>query len=79
MILVALTVLLGLRARPVPEPVERPNFTANAALLLVSGALVAALFLLVILLINGWRIEPLAAGLIVTVMPLSAIAAGKSE
>jgi hypothetical protein len=45
--------------------------------LLVSGALVAALFLLVILLINGWRIEPLAAGLIVTVMPLSAVAAAR--
>jgi hypothetical protein len=44
-------------------------------LLLVSGALVAALFLLVILLINGWRIEPLAAGLVVTIMPLAAIAA----
>jgi len=76
-ILVALTVLVGLRARPVAEPVGRPNFTANAALLLVSGALVAALFLLVILLINGWRIEPLAAGLIVTVMPLSAVAAAR--
>jgi MFS family permease len=76
-ILVALTVLFGLRARPVAEPVGRPNFTANAALLLVSGALVAALFLLVILLINGWRIEPLAAGLIVTVMPLSAVAAAR--
>ena len=76
-ILVALTVLLGLGARPVAEPVGRPNFTANAALLLVSGALVAALFLLVILLINGWRIEPLAAGLIVTVMPLSAVAAAR--
>ena len=35
---------------------------ANAALLLLSGALVAALFLLVILLINGWQIDPLAAG-----------------
>ena len=76
-ILVALSVLFGLRARPVAEPAGRPNFTANAALLLVSGALVAALFLLVILLINGWRIEPLAAGLIVTVMPLSAIAAAR--
>jgi hypothetical protein len=59
----------------VREPAGRPNFGANAALLLVSGALVAALFLLVILLINGWRIEPLAAGLIVTVMPLAAIVA----
>jgi MFS family permease len=76
-ILVALSVLFGLRARPVAEPAGRPNFAANAALLLVSGALVAALFLLVILLINGWRIEPLSAGLIVTVMPLSAIAAAR--
>jgi MFS family permease len=76
-ILVALSVLFGLRTRPVAEPAGRPNFAANAAVLLVSGALVAALFLLVILLINGWRIEPLAAGLIVTVMPLSAIAAAR--
>jgi MFS family permease len=75
--LVALSVLFGLRARPVAEPAGRPHFAANAALLLVSGALVAALFLLVILLINGWRIEPLAAGLIVTVMPLAAIAAAR--
>jgi MFS family permease len=76
-ILAALSVLFGLRARPVAEPAGRPHFAANAALLLVSGALVAALFLLVILLINGWRIEPLAAGLIVTVMPLAAIAAAR--
>jgi MFS family permease len=76
-ILVALSVLVGMRARPVPEPAGRPHVAANAALLLVSGALVAALFLLVILLINGWRIEPLAAGLIVTVMPLAAIAAAR--
>ena len=53
--LVALLVLRGIRAVPVREPVGRPHFAANAALLLVSGALVAALFLLVILLINGWR------------------------
>jgi MFS family permease len=73
--LVTLLVLVGVRAVPVREPAGRPNFAANAALFLVSGALVAALFLLVILLINGWRIEPLAAGLIVTVMPLAAIVA----
>jgi hypothetical protein len=36
---------------------------------------VAAFFLLVILLINGWRLEPLTAGLVVTVMPLAAIVA----
>jgi MFS family permease len=75
--LVTLLALPGARAVRVPEKVERPHVAANAALLLVSGALVAALFLLVILLINGWRIEPLAAGLIVTVMPLAAIAAAR--
>jgi hypothetical protein len=76
-ILVALSVLVGIHPRRLPEPAGRPHAAANIALLLVSGALVAALFLLVILLINGWRIEPLAAGLIVTVMPVSAIAAAR--
>jgi len=75
--LLGLLALSGVRARPVPEPAERPEIAANAALLLVSGALVAALFLLVILLINGWRLEPLAAGLVVTIMPLAAIAAAR--
>jgi MFS family permease len=67
--------IVGLHAVPVPEPAGRPHIGANVALLVVSGALVAALFLLVILLINGWRIEPAAAGLVVTIMPLAAIGA----
>jgi MFS family permease len=75
--LVALAALPGARADRVPEPVERPHVGANVALLLISGALVAALFLLVILLINGWRLSPLAAGLVVTVLPLAAIAAAR--
>jgi MFS family permease len=75
--LLALTALVGLRAGSVPEPVGRPHLAANAALLLVSGALVAALFLLVILIINGWRLDPLAAGIVVTVLPLAAIAAAR--
>ena len=74
-ILVAATAVNGMRVEPRPEPAGRPDFSANAALLLVSGALVAALFLLVILLIDGWRLDPLAAGVVVTVMPLAAIAA----
>lgn len=75
-VLLGLLVLRGLRGVvSVPEPVERPNLGANAALLLISGALVAALFLLVILLINGWRLDPLPAGIVVTVMPVAAIAA----
>jgi MFS family permease len=75
--LVTLLALLGDRAVRVAQPAGRPHIAANAALLLVSGALVAALFLLVIMLINGWRIEPLAAGLIVTVMPLAAVVAAR--
>ena len=48
---------------------------AFAALALISGAIAAALFLTVLLLISGWGIEPLAAALVVSVMPLSALAA----
>jgi predicted MFS family arabinose efflux permease len=55
----------------------RPHVGANLALLLGSAALSAALFLLVILLVNGWSIDPAAAGLVVTLMPLAAIAAGR--
>jgi hypothetical protein len=51
--------------------------TANAALVLVSGGLVAALFLIVLLLVEGWGMSPAAAGLVVTVMPLTAIAVGR--
>ena len=76
-ILVTLAAVVGLRVAPTVGPRERPHFGANAALMLVSGALVAALFLLVILLINGWRLEPLAAGLAVTVMPIAAILAAR--
>jgi MFS family permease len=60
-----------------PGPAGRPHLAANAALLLISGALAAALFLLVILLVNGWRLEPAVAGLVVTVMPIAAIAAAR--
>jgi MFS family permease len=72
--LATLLACVGLRARPLVEPAGRPNVPANLALLLVSGALTAALFLLVLLLVDGWRIPPAAAGVIVTVMPAAAIA-----
>ncbi len=58
-------------------PAGRPHLTANAALLLLSGGLVAALFLLVLLLVTGWGMSPAAAGLVVTVLPLAAIAAAR--
>ncbi len=54
---------------------ERPHVPANVALLLISAALTAALFLLVLLLIEGWREEPAAAGLAVSVIPAAALIA----
>ncbi len=74
--LVTVAALAGLRPRPVPGPAGRPNIPANLALLLVSGALTAALFLLVLLLVDGWRINPALAGVIVTVLPAAAIGTG---
>jgi MFS family permease len=52
----------------------RPHLLANLALALVSAAIAAALFLLVLLLIEGWRMSPIAAAFVVTVMPISALA-----
>lgn len=51
----------------------RPHLWANLALAMVSAAIAAALFLLVLLLIEGWRLSPIEAALVVTVMPLAAI------
>jgi MFS family permease len=56
------------------EPVAA-RLVPFVALALVSGAIAAALFLTVLLIISGWGIEPLAAALVVSVMPLSALAA----
>jgi MFS family permease len=62
---------------PAVGSVGRPRITANLALLLLSGGLVAALFLLVLLLVTGWRMSPAAAGLVVSVLPLAALVGGK--
>ena len=70
--------LAGFRgARPVPQPAQPPvarDARAGAALVLLSGALAAALFLSVLLLVNGWSIEPLAAAAAVSLLPLAAVA-----
>jgi MFS family permease len=60
-----------------PSGFVRPRLTANLALLLLSGGLVAALFLLVLILVTGWRMSPAAAGIVVSVLPLSALAASR--
>jgi MFS family permease len=51
----------------------RPHLLANLALALVSSAIAAALFLLVLLLIEGWRLSPVGAAIVVTAMPLAAL------
>jgi MFS family permease len=51
----------------------RPHLWANLALAMVSAAIAAALFLLVLLLIEGWRLSPIEAAAVVTAMPLAAI------
>ena len=77
--LAAIPACLSLPAFPRAHPARTAPVRARAlffvALALVSGAIAAALFLTVLLLISGWGIEPLAAALVVSVMPLSALAA----
>jgi MFS family permease len=51
----------------------RPHWLANLALALVSAAIAAALFLLVLLLIEGWRLSPIGAAIVVSAMPLAAL------
>jgi MFS family permease len=51
----------------------RPHLWANIALAMVSAAIAAALFLLVLLLIEGWRLSPIGAAIVVSVMPVSAL------
>ncbi|HMJ02891.1 MAG TPA: hypothetical protein VK506_08110, partial [Conexibacter sp.] len=65
---------------PVVEELEEPRaarIADAAALALVSAALTAVLFGLVLLLIAGWAVEPLAAAATVTILPLAAFAGAR--
>ena len=76
----ALAALLGVRGvngARLPRPRGRPDLAANLALLFLSGGLVAALFLVVLLLVDGWGMSPGLAGLVVTIMPLAAVASAR--
>jgi MFS family permease len=75
--LVALPALRKHRT-PVLTP-SRPDVRANLTLVFGSAALSAALFLLVILLVNGWNLHPAVAGAVATVMPAAAIAIGRTR
>ena len=84
---VALVTMLALRGVPpqaerarepaLPAGGDRPELVPLVALALASAALSAALFLLVIMLIEGWRHSPAEAALTVTVMPIAALIAGR--
>ncbi len=59
------------------RPTGRLPLRAAAALALLSASLTAVIFLVVLLLVSGWSIEPLAAALAVSVLPVSAIASSR--
>jgi predicted MFS family arabinose efflux permease len=81
-VLLALPAAIALRGRAVPRhakldtSLDRPHMLANLALALLSAALTAALFLLVLLLVDGWAHSPAVAAVAVTAVPVSALAAG---
>jgi MFS family permease len=72
----AVPAALTVRGRAVHHvAVDRPAVAPNVALLLLSAALTAALFLLVLLLVEGWSRSPAIAALAVSVVPLAAFVA----
>ena len=81
-VLLALPPAIGMRGRVRRRPAsvgtspDRPHVLANVALALLSAALTAALFLLVLLLVDGWDRSPAVAAVAVTAVPVAALLAG---
>lgn len=72
----AVPAALALRTeQPVVDDRHRPALRPNLTLALLSAALTAALFLLVLLLVDGWRHSPATAAITVSVVPLAAVMA----
>jgi MFS family permease len=72
----AVPAALAVRAVPTLTPDRhRPAVRPNLTLALLAAALTAALFLLVLLLVEGWRQSPGTAALTVSVVPVAALAA----
>jgi predicted MFS family arabinose efflux permease len=71
----SLAFLVGLQ-QPVVRWAQtaRPRLAPNIALALLSAGLAAALFLVVLLLIEGWGLSPIAAAAVVSTLPLAALA-----
>jgi MFS family permease len=81
--LLQVPVVLGVLARREPPHVLEPGPAGVSdrrpeyALALLSAGLTAALFLLVVLLTEGWGLSPLAAAAVISIMPASALLAGR--
>jgi MFS family permease len=60
-------------------PVLRRAVAANVALGLVFAALVGALFLVVVLLVDIWGLSPLGAAVVVSALPVATIAGSRLE
>lgn len=76
--LVAVSAALRERKDPAEEPAPSPlRLRPALALALLSAALTAVIFLVVLLLVAGWSVDPLAAALAVSVLPVAAIAAAR--
>ena len=72
----AVPAALAVAAKPETAPDRhRAAIRPNLTLALLSAALTAALFLLVLLLVEGWHHSPATAALTVSVVPLAALAA----
>lgn len=79
--LAAAVVALGLPATP-PVPASAASRTPPGpavALALISAALTAVLFLLVLLLVAGWSVSPLRAAVAVLVIPAAALAGARID
>ncbi|MDX6630328.1 MAG: hypothetical protein QOH00_2574, partial [Gaiellales bacterium] len=68
-------VVFGRAAPVVAARAGLPHLAANLALGLLSAGLAAVLFLLVLLLVEGWGRSPAGAALTVSVVPIAAFAA----
>ena len=77
--LIPALVVFDLGAPAVAAPAGRPHIAPNVALGLLSAGLAAVLFLLVLLLVEGWRMPPISAALVVTVIPAAALLSGLSS
>jgi MFS family permease len=73
--LVALVAAFESHLQNIPGRERRTRVAANLGLGFVFGALVGALFLAVLLVINIWRLSPIAGAAVVSALPLAAIAA----